>query len=111
MYCRQLLVGKGSHSNKWCLVSVLLKSGNVVLYTQPWCGRVSLCIYLLSTDSTLIVAIQLILFSFLSNFGKLNYYLGAGAKNDGRPSKYPEVDFCKMIHSMMRLWHSYAFLF
>ena len=31
-----------------------------------------------------------------SNFGKLNYYLGAGAKKDGRTSKYPELDFCKL---------------
>ena len=30
-----------------------------------------------------------------SNFGKLNYYLGARAKSDGRDSKYPQVDFCK----------------
>ena len=30
-----------------------------------------------------------------SNFGKLNYYLGAGAQRDGRPAKYPQVDFCK----------------
>ena len=30
-----------------------------------------------------------------SNFGKLNYYLGAGAEKDGRSAKYPQVDFCK----------------
>jgi hypothetical protein len=29
------------------------------------------------------------------NFGKLNYYLGARAAKEGRPSRYPDVDFCK----------------
>ncbi|KAL7544587.1 hypothetical protein ACHAWF_012292 [Thalassiosira exigua] len=33
--------------------------------------------------------------SGICNFGKLNYFLGAGAANDGRPAKYPNVDFCK----------------
>eukprot|EP01067_Filipodium_phascolosomae_P004255 Filipodium_phascolosomae@DN2745_c1_g1_i19.p1 len=28
------------------------------------------------------------------NFGKLNYYLGAKAAQEGRPSRYPDVDFC-----------------
>ena len=32
---------------------------------------------------------------YYSNFGKLNYYLGAGAEKDGRPAKYPQLDFCK----------------
>ena len=36
-----------------------------------------------------------------SNFGKLNYYLGAGAKKDGRPSRYPHVDFCKFGLSLL----------
>ena len=31
----------------------------------------------------------------LCNFGKLNYYLGAGAQRDGRDAKYPNIDFCK----------------
>jgi hypothetical protein len=30
-----------------------------------------------------------------SNFGKLNYFLGARAAEEGRPSRYPTVDFCK----------------
>lgn len=29
------------------------------------------------------------------NFGKLNYYMGARAKSEGRASLYPNVDFCK----------------
>jgi hypothetical protein len=29
------------------------------------------------------------------NYGKLNYYLGAKADQDGRSSRYPEIDFCK----------------
>ncbi|KAL7509036.1 hypothetical protein ACHAXN_008233 [Cyclotella atomus] len=29
------------------------------------------------------------------NYGKLNYYLGARAAQDGRSSRYPEIDFCK----------------
>jgi hypothetical protein len=29
------------------------------------------------------------------NFGKLNYYLGAKAAQEGRPSRYPTIDFCK----------------
>lgn len=28
------------------------------------------------------------------NLGKLNYYLGAKAKREGRSSKYPDIDFC-----------------
>jgi len=31
----------------------------------------------------------------ICNFGKLNYYLGARAKKEGRDSRYPKVDFCK----------------
>jgi len=30
----------------------------------------------------------------ICNIGKLNYYLGAKAAEDGRPSRYPNVDFC-----------------
>ncbi len=30
-----------------------------------------------------------------SNFGKLNYFLGKRAADEGRESKYPDVDFCK----------------
>jgi len=33
---------------------------------------------------------------YYSNFGKLNYFLGARAKSDGRQAKYPDVDFCKI---------------
>eukprot|EP00854_Cymbomonas_tetramitiformis_P003643 gene3643-4578_t len=29
------------------------------------------------------------------NFGKLNYYLGARAANEGRPSLFPDVNFCQ----------------
>ena len=29
------------------------------------------------------------------NFGKLNYFLGKKAQDEGRPSRYPDVDFCK----------------
>ncbi|KAL3786230.1 hypothetical protein HJC23_002481, partial [Cyclotella cryptica] len=29
------------------------------------------------------------------NYGKLNYYLGAKAAQDGRSSQYPDIDFCK----------------
>lgn len=29
------------------------------------------------------------------NYGKLNYYLGAKAAQDGRSSRYPTIDFCK----------------
>ena len=29
------------------------------------------------------------------NYGKLNYYLGAKAAQDGRSSRYPNIDFCK----------------
>jgi len=28
------------------------------------------------------------------NLGKLNYFLGAKASRDGRPSRYPDIDFC-----------------
>lgn len=29
------------------------------------------------------------------NFGKLNYFLGARAAREGRPSLFPDVDFCR----------------
>merc|ERR1712051_272792 len=29
------------------------------------------------------------------NFGKLNYYLGARAAEDGRDSRYPDINFCE----------------
>ena len=29
------------------------------------------------------------------NFGKLNYFLGAGAAEDGREARYPDVNFCE----------------
>jgi hypothetical protein len=38
--------------------------------------------------------------SGICNFGKLNYYLGARAESDGRPAKYPTVDFCKFDTSL-----------
>jgi hypothetical protein len=31
----------------------------------------------------------------ICNFGKLNYYLGKRAADEGRDSRYPKVDFCK----------------
>ena len=30
----------------------------------------------------------------ICNFGKLNYYLGKRAADEGRDSRYPEIDFC-----------------
>ncbi len=33
--------------------------------------------------------------SGICNFGKLNYYLGKRAYDDGRQSHYPDIDFCK----------------
>ena len=35
------------------------------------------------------------LFVVSSNFGKLNYYLGKRAADEGRESRYPSIDFCK----------------
>jgi len=29
------------------------------------------------------------------NFGKLNYYLGAGAAEEGRESRYSDINFCE----------------
>ena len=31
-----------------------------------------------------------------SNFGKLNYYLGKRAADEGRDAPYPKIDFCKV---------------
>ena len=31
----------------------------------------------------------------ICNFGMLNYYLGKRAADDGRDSRYPDIDFCK----------------
>ena len=53
---------------------------------------------LLSIDissRTLISAFQNHFCKGLCNFGKLNYFLGAGAQRDGRDAKYPNIDFCK----------------
>ncbi|KAL7536851.1 hypothetical protein ACHAXR_007434 [Thalassiosira sp. AJA248-18] len=33
--------------------------------------------------------------SGVCNFGKLNYFLGKRAADDGRESRYPDIDFCK----------------
>ena len=33
--------------------------------------------------------------STYSNFGKLNYYLGARAAEEGRVSRYPDINFCE----------------
>jgi len=30
----------------------------------------------------------------ICQYGKLNYYLGARAAQEGRPSRYPQIDFC-----------------
>lgn len=30
-----------------------------------------------------------------SNFGKLNYFLGKRAADEGRDSRYPDIDFCE----------------
>ena len=45
-----------------------------------------LCIYLITNIVCLFSS---------SNFGKLNYYLGARAAREGRPALYPEIDFCE----------------
>lgn len=34
------------------------------------------------------------------NFGKLNYFMGARAKAEGRESSYPDIDFCKTPDSI-----------
>ena len=31
----------------------------------------------------------------MCNFGKLNYFLGKRAADDGRESRYPNIDFCR----------------
>ena len=31
----------------------------------------------------------------ICNFGKLNYYLGARAAEEGRESRYPDINFCE----------------
>ncbi len=33
--------------------------------------------------------------SGICNFGKLNYFLGKRAHDEGRESRYPDIDFCK----------------
>ena len=33
--------------------------------------------------------------SGVCNFGKLNYFLGKRAHDEGRESRYPDIDFCK----------------
>ena len=35
------------------------------------------------------------LFEHQSNFGKLNYFLGKRAADEGRESRYPNIDFCR----------------
>lgn len=33
--------------------------------------------------------------SGICNFGKFNYYLGKRAADEGRESRYPDIDFCR----------------
>jgi hypothetical protein len=60
----------------------------------------SKCCSLFYADHYLYLSLSLSLsylsaFSIGSNFGKLNFYLGARAAREGRPSRYPTIDFCK----------------
>lgn len=34
------------------------------------------------------------------NFGKLNYYLGKRAKDEGRESRYPDINFCEQPNAI-----------
>ncbi len=54
-----------------------------------------LVIPFLSTLSILLTAVYAVLLGINSNFGKLNYFLGKRAADEGRESRYPDVDFCK----------------
>lgn len=80
-----LLVGKRGHSNKWCMVRARMLRWNSFVFHDSSFDFMTL---------------------YESNFGKLNYYLGAGAKNDGRPAKYPQIDFCELTCLVLSLLHS-----
>ena len=41
---------------------------------------------------------------YSSNFGKLNWYLGAGAVSDGRQAKYPGIDFCELFGALVSFY-------
>lgn len=71
-----LLVGSWSDTNDGCLVS----------YTSH-------CMRLIVIRSSLFLHEHYD--NHHSNFGKLNYFLGARAAKEGRPSRYPSIDFCK----------------
>ena len=50
------------------------------------------------------------------NFGKLNYFLGARAAREGRPSRYPNIDFCldpevRVMHHLFELNYLDSFAF
>jgi hypothetical protein len=74
-----LLVGPRSHSNVWSMVSFCLVNVCKFLYDY------------ISNNRELIHSIH----DTNSNFGKLNYFLGKRAADDGRESRYPDLDFCK----------------
>jgi hypothetical protein len=44
--------------------------------------------------NVIVVSQRLLTCFVISNFGKLNYYIGAKAAADGRQSLFPDVDFC-----------------
>lgn len=45
-----------------------------------------------------------------SNFGKLNYFLGKRAADDGRESRYPDLDFCKDPGECLGWYRIYYFV-
>jgi hypothetical protein len=69
-------VGKGRNSNSWSMVSFLF-----------W--------HFIIGHSIILHLMSHFLISSCSNFGKLNYHLGARAAREGRPALYPDIDFCE----------------
>ena len=68
---------------------------------------VNVCIFLYDSIS-LITANWFIRFD--SNFGKLNYFLGKRAADDGRESRYPDIDFCKDPGECLEWYRIYYFV-
>jgi hypothetical protein len=76
-------VGTGCNSDDWYMVSYIF----IILSLL-----VDLSCYLLES---FFLHLSIATIIHHSNFGKLNYFLGARAAKEGRKSRYPTIDFCK----------------
>ena len=71
----------------------------VIQTTGVWCVSAILAFITLTFSDKLFsnwaLFVPLTCLLTFSNFGKLNYYLGKRAADEGRDSRYPDIDFCE----------------